>query len=332
MLDNAVFMRDSSEMSGDPLSEVVELVRARCGISGRLIAGGAWSRRFANLNSIKLCAAISGGAWCFMESMNEPARFVAGDVLITNGTQSLILASDRSLISSAVASPLFQDESGVYRLGQGEDFAMVGGAVQIDERRQPLLLDGLPPMLHVNRNHPEATPLGWLLDQIVREMEPGVRPGRGVILAELAQLLFVNSLRAYLALAPENDRGWLRGLGDARLASALARMHAEPSRDWSLDDLAQTAAMSRTSFAVRFRNVMGMPPLTYLTNWRMHIAERDLCAGASVAQVAEMAGYTSESAFSHAFKRTMGLAPGLCRREGDTGETMLEPHRAMPTF
>jgi AraC-like DNA-binding protein len=314
MRADASYMRDGSEMTRDPLSDVLELVQARCGVSGRLVAGGTWARRFANLDAIKLSAAIEGECWCAMEGAAEPARFVAGDVLIMNGTRSLILASDPALIARATITPLVMDDDRTYRIGHGHDFAMLGGTVHIDDRRQPLLLGGLPPMLHVRGDAPDAAVLGSSLEQIVREMKSSERPGHSLILSELAQLLFVQTLRVYLALAPEGDAGWLKGLGDQQLAPALRRMHAEPARAWSLTDLAQEAGMSRTSFAVRFREVMGMPPLTYLTNWRMNLAERDLRAGASVAQVADAVGYASESAFSHAFKRAMGVRPATAAR------------------
>lgn len=301
-------------MAPDPLSDVLELVQARCTVSGRLVAGGAWARRFANLDAIKLCAALDGSSWCFMEGMAEPAPFEAGDVLVMNGARPLVLASDPALIADAATTPLVQDDDGVYRLGQGGGFAMLGGAVRIDDRRQPLFVDGLPPLLHVKGAAPDAAALGWLLARIVEEMQSGARPGRSLIMAELAQLLFVQTLRAYLTCAPDADAGWLKGLGDKRLAPALSGMHAEPARTWTLEALAREAGMSRTAFAVRFREVMGMPPLTYLTNWRMHLAERELRAGLSVAEAANAIGYTSESAFSHAFKRTIGVAPGRCRR------------------
>jgi AraC-like DNA-binding protein len=97
-------------------------------------------------------------------------------------------------------------------------------------------------------------------------------------------------------------------------------MHADPAGAWSIEDLAREAGMSRTSFAVHFREVMGVPPLTYLTNWRMNLAERDLRAGTPLVEVAEASGYTSESAFSHAFKRVMGVAPGQYRKAFDKGD------------
>jgi len=315
MLESALYMRDSSNMTCDPLSDLLGLVRARCGISGRLAAGGKWARRFLNLNAVKFCAAVEGQCWYFMEGMLEPARFLVGDIVVTNGTRSLILASEPSLIDGATTVPIPRDRNGIYKIGMGDEFVMLGGSVSIDERQLPLLLSGLPSVLFVSGSAPAAETLGWLLEQITREMEFDDQPGRTMILAELAQLLFVKILRAYLTLASPGDNGWLKGLGDKHLAPALSRMHADPSRSWSLEELAQAAAMSRTSFAVRFRDVMGVPPLAYLTSWRMHLAERELRSGATVAAAAAAIGYTSESAFSHAFKRELGIAPRRCRKD-----------------
>jgi AraC-like DNA-binding protein len=332
MLDCASFMRESSEMSPDPLSDILELVHARCRLSGRLVAGGAWARRFANLNAIKICAATEGTCWHFMEGMPAPAPFTAGDVLVMSGTRSLVLASAPALLAGATTTPIEQDESGIYRLGRGGGFGMLGGTVEIDGHRQALLLDGLPPLMQVAGDESEAAGLGWLLGQITQEMEAAGKPGGSVALAQLAQLLFVHALRAYLASAAPGDTGWLKGLGDRLLTPALARMHAQPSRDWKLEELARDAGMSRTAFAVRFREVMGVPPLTYLTNWRMVLAERDLRSGASIADAADAVGYTSQSAFSNAFKRVMGIAPGECRKTSGhrhSGSEPLHPLDAM---
>jgi AraC-like DNA-binding protein len=104
--------------------------------------------------------------------------------------------------------------------------------------------------------------------------------------------------------------GWLRTMSDPRLAPALSLMHAEPARAWQLDELADACAMSRTTFALRFRTATGVAPLTYLTDWRMRLAGRALINGTeSVASIALSLGYTSESAFSNAFKRVTGQSP-----------------------
>lgn len=297
----------------DPLSDVLELVSARCSLSGQLVAGGVWARRFVNLDAIKILAVTEGSCWYLMDGMTQPAPFTAGDVLVTNGRRTLVLASDPTQSAGAPSTERVQDDNGVYRLGQGDDVVILGGIVEVDSRRSALLLDALPPLIHIGAAAPDAADLAWLLRRIGEEMRAVGKVGQSIMLAQLAQLLFVQVLRAYLASAPMGDAGWIKGLGDRRLAPALGRMHAEPAHAWNLEDLAQAASMSRTAFAVRFREVMGVPPLTYLTNWRMLLAERELRGGASIAEAAEATGYTSESAFSNAFKRTLGTAPGRHR-------------------
>jgi AraC-like DNA-binding protein len=301
----------------DPLSDLLDFLQARCELSGRLIAGGAWARRFTNLDAIKFCAVTQGCCWYAIDGMSMPSQAQAGDVLITNGTRTLTLASAASLIAGATATPVACDGDDQYRLGRGCDFTMLGGIVQIDPDRQALLLNGLPPLIHVRGGTAEAEPISWLLQQLVAEMKDG-RAGRSVVVAGLAQLLFVQTLRAYLAHAPAGDQGWLKGFGDQRLAIVLSSIHGEPSRSWGLNELAKKAGMSRTALAVRFREMMGVPPLAYLTQWRMHLAGRELRAGASISEAAAAVGYASESAFSSTFKRVMAVAPGQYRRAAQT--------------
>ncbi|WP_414442107.1 AraC family transcriptional regulator [Burkholderia sp. 22PA0106] len=305
----------------DPLSDLLDFLQARCDLSGRLVAGGTWARRFGTMGSIKFCAITEGRCWCFMEGLpDEPRQLAAGDILVMSGTHTLVLASAPARISGATAMPLARDDDGAYRLGHGSDFTMLSGLVQIDADRQALLLSGLPPLIHVSRATEAAAPISWLIAQLVAETQPGSRPGQATVISGLAQLLFVQTLRAYLAHAPHDDRGWLKGFGDARLSVALRCIHGDPARNWNLEALAKEAGMSRTSFAVRFREMMGVPPLTYLTQWRMHLARRAIRAGVSTAEAAAAVGYSSESAFRSAFKRVMDVAPGQYRRTAEVGD------------
>lgn len=306
-------MRESSKFQADPLSDLLEFLQARCELSGRVVAGGPWARRFANLDAIKFCAVTEGLCWYSIDGVAEPARVDTGDVLITNGTRTLTLASAAALVPDATAAPVVRDRDDQYRFGEGSDFTMLGGTVQVDADRQALLLNGLPPLIHVRGTTDEAKPIAWLLEQLVAEMK-SVRPGRSAVVSGLAQLLFTQTLRAYLAHASDGDEGWLKGFGDQRLAIVLSSIHSEPSRNWGLEELAKTAGMSRTSLAVRFREMMGVPPLAYLTQWRMYLARRELRTGASISEAAASVGYASESAFSSAFKRVMDVAPGQYRR------------------
>jgi AraC-like DNA-binding protein len=307
-------MLNRSELDADPLSSVLDVLDARCELSGELIAGGKWARCFDNLDAIKLCAAIQGQCWYFMEGLDRPVLFEAGDVLVMNGLHSLILASKPDLIASATSHAVKKGLNNQYQLGKGHDFAMLGGIVQIDSERRTLLQSGLPPLIHVRGDTGDAAPLIWLLNKLVTEMNASGQLGRTMMTTGLTQLLFVQTLRAYLMQAPTSDKGWLKGFGDKRLALALTALHSEPARNWTLDDLAKTASMSRTAFAVRFREMIGVPPLTYLTQWRMQLAGKELRSGASVAEAAFSVGYNSESAFSSAFKRFRKMAPGEYRR------------------
>jgi len=183
----------------------------------------------------------------------------------------------------------------------------------------PLLEDVLPPWIHIRASSPQAISFRWLLDELVHEGAAEL-PGASLASAQLAQLLFIQILRAHLKTSAHLSPVWLRVLGDADLAPALHLMHSDPGRSWHLEELAKAAAMSRTAFAVRFKSVAGMPPLAYLLNWRMRLAERSLREGkTSIATLAQSLGYTSEGAFSNAFKRLKGTAPKRYREISRTG-------------
>jgi AraC-like DNA-binding protein len=149
----------------------------------------------------------------------------------------------------------------------------------------------------------------WILDRMVEESQ-GDQPGSGLATSQLAHLLFVHVLRAHLAANGPMKAGWLRVATDPRLAPALRMMHASPEKPWRLEQLARAAAMSRTIFASHFKAVAGVAPLAYLAQWRMRLAQRALRRGdVPVAVLARELGYASESAFSHAFKRIVGVSP-----------------------
>jgi len=300
-------------MLADPLSDLLDYLQVRCDLSGRLVAGGVWARRFSNLDAIKFCAITKGSCWYSINGMSAPVWVNRGDVLITNGTRTLTLASAAALVAGATDTPVIRGSDDHYQLGEGDDFTLLGGIVQIDADRQALLLNCLPPLIHIRGNTREAEPVSALLQLLVVEMK-GVYPGGAGVISGLAQLMFTLTLRAYLAQVPNGDEGWLKGFGDPRLALVLSSMHREPSRNWGLGELAKRAGMSRTSLAVQFREKMGIPPLAYLTQWRMYLARRELRAGASISEAAAAVGYASESAFSSAFKRIMAVAPGHYRR------------------
>lgn len=299
-------------MMSDPLSDMLTLLDARCLMSGGFFAGQNWSLQFPKPSAIKCGAIVKGSCWLEIDGQPEPVRLEAGDVVLFDGQHPFRLATDLAL-PPADAVTLFRNRvDRIARVGEGEDFFYLGGHVAVDPAARDLLLDMLPPMIHVRAGSTEATLLRWILDQLYREMVAD-RPGSVVASRQLAQLMFVQVLRTHVEAA-ELPVGWLRAIGDRQIAPALRMMHGDPGRNWQLGELARAVGMSRTTFALRFKSVTGVAPLSYLIAWRMRLAERALRdANLPVSTLAFQLGYTSESAFSNAFKRVVGVAPNRYR-------------------
>jgi AraC-like DNA-binding protein len=302
-------------MRADPLSDTLALSDARCAISGGFTAGGAWALRFPQPNRLKIHAVVKGCCWLALDGIERAVLLKAGDVAIFDGSYPFVLASDPA-VEPVDAVRLFEAGSRrVVHLGEGDEHVSVGGHIDLSLAGEELLRQALPPLIHVRASADEAVALRWLLDQLLQEMS-AAHAGASFAADQLAQLLFLQVLRAYLADAASLPAGWLRALADERIAPALRLMHGDPGQPWHLGELATSAAMSRTTFASRFKTVAGVPPLTYLQHLRMRIAQRALREeDTPVSALALSLGYTSESAFSTAFKRTIGMAP---RRYRDT--------------
>jgi AraC-like DNA-binding protein len=308
MLARPYFLRQSPNLSGDPLSDVLALVNAKTVLSGEIRAGGAWAIRFPP-RQIKFFAPVRGRCWLSVEGNKRPHRLEKGDVFLLASQRPFVLASGLDVSPADAGRLRWSDVDGSTTIGDGSEFSLLGGHVTLDAAHAWLLLDVLPPSIHVRADSDEAAAMRWLLQSLVRERAT-VRPGTLLASADLAQLLFVQILRAHLSLARPPAAGWFRAFGDPAILRALRAMHIEPGRRWALDQLAKAASMSRSTFALRFKTVVGVAPLTYLTEWRMRLAEKALRDdGTTIAPLAQSLGYASESAFSHAFKRVTGSAP-----------------------
>ncbi len=299
-------------MNDDPLSDVLKLANVQSVMSGGFAATGDWAIRFPAPDKIKFFAAAHGACWLRFDGDNEPIRIESGDVLLLAAARGFVLASNLAIPPLDAQTVFDRRTEAIVAVGSagdaGSEVLQIGGHVRLHPAHGALLADVLPPFVHVRGSVPEARALRWVIDQLVLERE-GL-PGSAFATTQLAHLLFVQALRAYLVAGGQLKASWLRAATDPRLAPALRLMHGEPGRSWRLEQLARAAAMSRTSFASYFRAVAGEAPLTYLARWRMRLAEQALRRrSAPVAELAQDLGYASESAFSHAFKRIVGLSP-----------------------
>jgi AraC-like DNA-binding protein len=175
----------------------------------------------------------------------------------------------------------------------------------------------LPRVIVVN-NHSSGA-LGAYFRAALAESKSG-RMGSADLLARISELMFVDVVRQYLESQPADRTNWLSGLRDQYVGRALMALHGDPARNWTLEALAQEAALSRSTFAERFTQFVGHPPMQYLTHWRMQLATNYLRNGTeSVATIANRVGYESEAAFSRAFKKVVGTPPSEWREQRVTG-------------
>lgn len=296
-------------MAVDQLSEVFDLIEVRGVLSGGLAVRGPWVSHGDVADRLKLFAVVSGRARLTTDGGGGPIELETGDVAVLANRSWLRLEGDGGDGDGPRREVTPEDPSS--RLADadlGTDDVVIGCRVDLDPAGRAVLLQALPPVAHVRASAATATNLRASLDRLFDEVA-GERIGSAFAIRQYGQLLLLEVLRAYVGQA-ELPPGWLRVLTDARLRPALGLMHAEPGRPWGLAELARAAAMSRTSFAERFRTVAGVPPLTYLNRWRMLLAQRALRDGdVRVGSLAAELGYASESAFSTAFKREVGESP-----------------------
>lgn len=199
--------------------------------------------------------------------------------------------------------------------GGGAVTRFVCGYFGCERQAAHLFLGGLPPLLKVGlRDDGNAE---WLESAIRFLVSDGAsdRPGRMALLAKLSEALFVETLRRYMATLPPSQTGWLAGAREPLTGHALALLHRDPARRWTVDALAKEIGASRSVLMERFRRLLRQPPMTYLARWRLRLAARLLeTSDHGIGEIAATVGYESEASFNRAFKRELGLPPGQYRK------------------
>jgi AraC-like DNA-binding protein len=293
----------------DPLSDVLSLLKPRSYFAGGVDAGGDWAVRFPQHQGIKCYAVVSGQCWLSVEDVVEPIRLQAGDCFILPRGRPFQLASDLAVEAVDFHSVYLPNQRGSVRTfdGGGGCF-IVGGYFILSGDHANLLLKMLPSIVHL-RTDSERAALRWSIERMMQELREE-QPGGCLMAQHLAYTMLIQALRLHLAEGVKGSVGWLFALADNQMSAAIRAMHDDPAHRWTLKKLAEHAGMSRSVFALRFKEKVGLSPMEYLTRWRMTLAgDRLLHSGDPVSAIALSLGYESESAFSTAFKREMGCSP-----------------------
>ena len=293
----------------DPLSDVLSLLKPRSYISGGFRMDGDVAIQFPRHEGIKCYAMLAGECWLSVEGVAEPALLTAGDCLLLPRGMPFRLAADLSL------TPVdFQVLRATWKPGgaavatAGDGRYMVGGHFVLTGKHADILLRSLPPIVHIRKESDKAA-MRWSMERLNEELRDP-QPGGSLIAQQLAYMMLIQALRLHLADGGRGSVGWLFALADKQMGAAIACMHDDPGHAWTLKTLAERVGMSRSVFAQRFKKMVGITPMEYLTRWRMLLAgDRLKCTDDALSAIASSLGYESESAFGKAFRRVMGCSP-----------------------
>lgn len=294
----------------DPLSHLVALLRPHAALSKPISGRGRWGVRYAAYDAPGFALMLSGRCW--LEPAGAPAiALERGDFVLLPSTPAFALMSEPG-VACAPGVPSFTP------LRHGEaagapDVEMLGGTFSIAAVNAPLLLGLLPEMVLVRAQ--DAGRIRRLVDLIMEECADTL-PGREMIVQRLLEVLLVEALRWPGRDEAHASAGLLAGMRDLGVSAALRAIHADVARGWTVAELAQLAAMSRSAFAARFKACLGCAPMEYLARWRMRLAQDALSrGGVPLDRLAEQVGYESASALSTAFRKRIGCAPGAFARQ-----------------
>jgi AraC-like DNA-binding protein len=263
---------------------------------------------------------VEGRGYAQVEGDVRPVPLNAGDIVVfphgdphTMGNGPAVKPVDNALELQRI----FSQGLKVSRFGGGGEITkFICGYMACEPQLSRVFLGGLPPLLKVNIRNDSAGQ--WLENSIRYSVgdADASRPGGEALLARLSEVLFVETMRRYIAMLPQEQTGWLAGVRDPEVGKALALLHRKPAHPWTIAALANDVGISRSVLAERFRRYLSETPIAYLTRWRLQLGAQLLkSTSSSVLQIAAEVGYESEPSFNRSFKREFGLPPGRFRSQ-----------------
>lgn len=305
----------------DPLGEALHFLRMTGTFYSRCEFTAPWGLDLPAFDaSMMFHVVIAGTCWLEVEGM-ERHLLQPGDLALVPHGEGHRLVSDPGAPSARLFELPAEAISDRYEIlrqsGGGPATTLICGTVRFDHPAAHHLIAVLPGSIRVNAA--SLPRMEWIQSTVrLITAEAGeLLPGGETVITRLADVLVIQAIRSWIEQDPAARTGWLGALRDGQVGRAIALIHRDPARAWTVADLAAEVAMSRSAFSARFTRLVGEPPMQYLARWRMLVARTSLVEdGVTLGELAPRLGYQSEAAFSRAFKRFMGVSPGSVRRNG----------------
>jgi len=282
----------------------------------------------------------SGQCWIEIDGVGDPLQLNEGDLVIMTGGQAHALRDDldspvEQLAELLLRLPLDKKKNFVWENG-GECTTMLCGGFRLEERKANPLLTSLPPVLVIRDRAASGVSVRPAFQLVEAELAEAA-PGSEALISRMSDVIFLQAVRASFAAGCDRGPGLIRGLSDPAIARALSAVHGRLDHAWTVETMAREAGMSRSAFSSRFVELVGEPPMSYLSRWRLNRAAFWLrSSDLKMAEVAARVGYESEASLSRAFKRCFGLSPGAYRRHcaacNSDGSAMRSPIEKVPLY
>jgi AraC-like DNA-binding protein len=299
----------------DALDSVFEAMRVKSVLHARLEASAPWGLSFNGSPRAKFGLVARGSCWLDVDGQSQPLALTGGDCFILLHDQPFSIRDTPKTATTPCVDVIQKRIGEVIEFGGGGPVTtLISGWFEFDELGARPLLDALPSIIHTRMDCDQSRLLQSTFQLLATETAEH-RLGSSLVVSRLADILFIHTIRAYLDADGTPRGGWLAALSDRQIGETVRAIHADIAAPWTVEKLAARAAMSRSAFAARFKELVGQTPMDYLAHWRMYHAgsmmRRD---AADMGSIADAIGYESETSFSRAFKRVTGATPGEYRR------------------
>jgi AraC-like DNA-binding protein len=299
----------------DSISDIFQVMRVTTFGQHRLEATAPWGlikeKEDDETNLAHFAMLSRGNCWLSVEGLADPIPLTGGDCFLLARNTSIIMRDNPQTHPRSTFNELAAIANTVVPYGGGgASTTIVCGSLSFERARLKPMTQLFPRFILVKADQTHRLALHTTMQALASEMTEQA-PGSEIVANRLAEVLIIQMLRAHIAVKPESNSGWLRAIFDLQIGTALSAVHDNVSNPWTVGSLAEAAGMSRSAFAVRFRELLGQTPLEYVTEWRMQkgmqlLERRDR----KLVDVARAVGYDSDAAFSKAFKRVVGSNPG----------------------